>query len=179
MRATTVVRSSILALTLIVSTSSVVAAAPASIGAAGPGSLRVDPMVPTPPHSVYVVDSVTTTANTNGPNVRTGVACIGCYLAHTFTYGWSNTWSATITGFPKGPVSAAVGFDVTLSGSDSYTVSWQVPAGKTGEIWYYDQYHNKRLGIHTMLCGAPCFNYVYGTAYTKQWYRRVFYLVTK
>ena len=132
--------------------------------------------MPTPPHAVYVVDSVTPLADSNSANTRTGVACVGCFLTHSFTFGWQNSFTSTIT-FPADVLSAAVGFSVTLSGSDTYSAGWQVPAGRTGEIWYYDQYHNQVEGIHSMLCGAPCFNYVHGSAYTKQWFRRVYYLV--
>ncbi len=161
-------RAALAACLLVVSTASVVAGVEPSPKAAPPihGTTR------------YVVDGVYQQYDTTGGFYSTGIGCRGpCTTSIQTGFSWSNSWSATIT-FSKAPIDAAVGFNTGATGSVSYTQSFSVPSGRSGVIWYADYYHVKKLNVHTETCyGVGGCTYKYGTATTRQWFQRLYYVV--
>ena len=163
MRGTALVRDALAAVILSLSTASLVAAAP-----------------PVYAQHRYVVLNVYRVYNTPGANQSTGHGCSGpCSPGITTTYSWSNSWSATIT-FSKPPIDAAVGWDSSQSGSVAYSNTFTVPARKTGVIWFVDNYHVKLMNVRHDTCYpyAGCTS-EYGTAESRQWYERIYYVVLR
>jgi hypothetical protein len=126
----------------------------------------------------YVVDGIYQQYDVTGGYISTGIGCRGpCTTSISTSYGWSNSWSATIT-FKKEPIDVAAGFNTSLSGSLTYSQSFPVPSGRSGVIWYADYYHVKKMNIHTETCYplSPCTN-KYGTATARAWFKRIYYVV--
>lgn len=164
MRGSALVRAALAAVILSLSTASLVAAAP-----------------PIYEQHRYIVDNVYRVYSTAGAVRSTGMGCAGpCSTSIAESYTWSNSWSATIT-FTKGPIDAAVGWDSTQSGSRTHTQTFTVPSGRTGVIWYVDNYWVKEMNVHHDVCysGAGCRTVERGTAQSRQWYERIYYVVLR
>lgn len=164
MRGTALIRAALAAAVLSLSTASLVSAAP-----------------PIYIQYRYVVDAITRVYSSPGAQRSTGIGCAGsCTTSIAETYGWSNSWSATIT-FAKAPIDAAVGYDSTQSGSRTHTQTFNVPAGKTGVIWYVDNYWVTEMNVHRESCaaGAGCRATEYGRAQARKWYERIYFLVLR
>jgi hypothetical protein len=142
------------------------------------GDSRTAPLQAPPIYQVtrYFVDGVYQQYETTGGFYSTGIGCVGpCSTSIQTAYSWSNSWSATIS-FKKEPVDATVGFNTSDGGSVSYTQTFQVPAGKSGVIWYADYYLVKNMYVHTETCwgaGGGC-TYKYGTATARKWIKRLY-----
>lgn len=81
--------------------------------------------------------------------------------------------------FDKKPISGAVGYNVTYSSSETFTFTFNVPAGQTKVIRYKDWYHVTNMDVHTTYwyCGPGwCETHKeYGKAWAAKWYQRIFY----
>lgn len=73
-----------------------------------------------------------------------GVSCLGpCTISRSVSTSWSNGWSATIS-IKVNEVTAQTGVQVTRTGTDTSTVTFNVPNGQRKGIWYYHTYNVKK-----------------------------------